>query len=171
MYSPGFAVYITLGLMSTSVDIQPLPEEKKYLRDRLRVAGYELIRYTSSYATRIASRYRHPSSEYDYGIHKITFVRPNGQLVVSKHAHHSSESWLENWVNHFVDKEKPAGLKLVPRWFKENWLLTAIVPPYSLALMGLAAAGDAAARREQKEREALLGSFRETPIFEGEDEA
>jgi hypothetical protein len=162
-------VDIKLGLMNPSdADIVELNAEFRPYRDELRIAGYELVRYALSHARQEASRYRHPTADYEYGIHKIEFIDPKSlQIYINRHPFYSSASRVPDWTKYHVDKERPAGAKLLTGWFTDpvRAIITVFVPPYGLTLLGLAAIADRLAAGQQKERQGQLRQLSERPKF------
>jgi hypothetical protein len=149
-------------------DIVELYTEFKPYRDDLRVAGYELVRYALSHARQEANRYRHAPSDYEFGIHKIEFVDPKDlQVYINRHPFYSSAACVPDWAKYHVDKEKQAGAKLLTSWFTDpvRVVLTVVVPPFGLALLGLAAVGDRQAAGQQKKRKSQLPRLSERPKF------
>ena len=154
--------------MKNEADFRPLPTEFLAYRDQLRVAGYELVRYSRTHAQDEARRYRHPFGDYEYAIHKIESIEAEtGQIYINENASYSSADRVPSWSEYHIDKEKPEGFGLLSRWFKDPayLALTVIVPPYGLTMLGLAAVGDRANRKAQGEREQSLQSLAEFPKF------
>lgn len=152
--------------MIIEAEFLTLPAEFVESRDRLRVVGYELVRYSNDHARAEAAKYRHPPSAYEYAIHKIESVQAlDGQIYISRNAFYSSAARVPDWAEHFVEKEKAVGFGLVKQWLKNpiSVFLTVVMPPYGLTMLGLAAAGDHAARKEQNDRSNSLARFSELP--------
>ena len=149
-------------------EIVDLPAEFKPHRDALRVVGYELVRYGLPHARQEANRYQHPTTDYEYGIHKIEFIDPEDhQIYVNRHPFYCSEDRVPDWTKYHVEKEEPAGAKLFIRWFTDPMraVLTIAVPPYALTLLVIAAVRDRRAAAKHKERQSQLLLLSETPKF------
>lgn len=149
-------------------DLLPLPENFREFRDRLRVVGYELVRYTETHAQEAAARYDHTAADYVYAIHKIESIdQKSGQIFISQHAFYSSECRVPDWTTHYTEKESPSGIGVIKGWFSDptKALVTAISPPYGLAMLGLVAIGDRAQRRTQQARKQALNQLAEMPKF------
>lgn len=154
--------------LQLEADLLPLPENFQEYRDRLRVVGYELVRYTGFHALEAAARYRHQATDYEYAIHKIEFIdQKSGQIFINQNAFYSSERSVPSWTEHYTEKEKPEGFGVIKGWFSDptKVLVTAISPPYGLAMFGLYAIGDHSQRQEQQERRQALNRFAEMPKF------
>jgi hypothetical protein len=154
--------------MKTEAEFVPLPPEFRGFRDSLRIVGYELVRYTNAHARAEAGRYRHPIADYEYAIHKIESIQAeDGQIFINSNAFYSSAARVPDWINYYTEKEKPEGFSLVKRWFTNpvSALLTVVVPPYGLAMLGLVAAGDRMNRKEQNDRRQSLPRLSEMPKF------
>ncbi|SRR6266571_4488740 len=154
--------------MKPEDELVPLPDKFREARDRLRVVGHELVRYTNAHARRVASRYRHPEADYEYAIHKIEFVdQKDGQIYIAEHAFYSSEQRVPEWVVYYVEKEKPAGFSLIKDSFTSpvHALITLVVPPYGLTLLGLVGAGEYMRHRDQKARRKELPRLSDIPKF------
>jgi hypothetical protein len=158
-----------LVLMNPSEsDIIALPIELYPYRDQLRVVGYDLVRYTVGHAQREARKYRHPAEDYEYAIHKIEFIEANdGQIFINRNPFYTSATRVPDWTNYHVKKEKPQGFGILKSWFTEpaHTLLTVIVPPFGLTLLGLAVVGDRVEAKQQRERHQLLACLLERPKF------
>lgn len=152
--------------MKTETCFLPLPQEFREYRDHLRVAGYELVRYSKVRAESEASKFRHSPTDYEYAIHKIESIQAeNGQIYINENAFYSSASRVPDWAKYFADKEKTEGIGLLGHFFKDpvNAFLTLAVPPYGLTILGFAAVGDRMKRKEQQHRRELLPRLLETP--------
>lgn len=154
-------------MIPTESDLQPLPAELRGCRDELRVVGYELVHYKPEFSRSRAVRVRHPPSEYEYGIHSIEVIDEQGLLHVNPNPFFTSASWIPNWVKHYQEKERPAGLGIFKSFFKEpaRAIVTLVAPPYGLTLLGLAAIGDRTDAKRQRERRASLTSYADLPVF------
>jgi hypothetical protein len=149
-------------------DIVALPVELRSYRDQLRVAGYDLVRYTVEHAQREARKYRHPTEDYEYAIHKIALIEANdGQIFINRNPFYSSAARVPDWTKYHVEKEKPQGIGLLKTWFTEpaHAVLTVIVPPFGLTLLGLAAVSDRMEAKQQRERREQLARLSERPKF------
>ena len=142
----------------TDADLLPLPIEMNVYRDSLRIVGYELVRYTLAHASREAMPYRHPAEDYEYAIHKIDQVAA-GQVFIQHDATYCSAARVPAWTKLRLDQERPEGAGWVKRWAKENWLLTIVATPYSLALLGLGAVGDHQTKKAQQATAKLLSQY------------
>jgi hypothetical protein len=154
--------------MKSEAHFLPVPPEFLEYRDRLRVVGYELVRYSKAHAQSEAAQFRHSPADYEYAIHKIESIQAeNGQIYIKENAFYSSASRVPDWTKYFVDQEKPVGIGLLGRFFKDpvNALLTLAVPPYGLTLLGLTAVGDRINRKEQQNRRESLPHLSEIPKF------
>lgn len=154
--------------MKTEAEFRPLPSEFLSHRDRLRVAGYELVRYSRTHAQAESSRYRHSFGDYEHAIHKIESIEAEtGQIIINENASYSSADQVSSWAEYHIEKYKPEGFGLLRRWFKDPayLALTVIVPPYGLTMLGLAAAGDRAKKKAQDARKQSLLNLSETPRF------
>ncbi len=135
--------------MKPEDELVPLPDKFREARDRLRVVGNELVRYK-------------------YAIHKIEFVdQKDGQIYIAEHAFYSSEQRVPEWVVYYVEKEKPAGFSLIKDSFTSpvHALITLVVPPYGLTLLGLVGAGEYMRHRDQKARRKELPRLSDIPKF------
>ena len=158
----------TLGLMNpTESDLAPFPETMRAYRNELRVAGYELVRFVTSFAHQSAIRVRHPIADYEFGIHKIETIDPNGQIHINPNTFFSSEERVPDWTKHYCEKERPQGFGVIKGFFSDpaRSFVTLLAPPFGLALLGLAAIGDRTDARGQNERRRTLASLSETPKF------
>lgn len=151
----------------TEADLLPLPSEFRAHRDQLRIVGYELVHFKPQFAQKRAALVRHPITEYEYGIHKIETIDEQGQLHVNPNAHFTSATWIPNWTEHYREKEKPAGLGIFKGFFRDpaRTLVALAVPPYGLALLGLAAIGDRSNARRQRDRHTSLSRLSDLPAF------
>lgn len=154
--------------MNTEADFLPLPPNMIARRNQLRVVGYELVRYTQCHAKAIASRYRHPVGDYEFAIHKIRFIEPlDGTVFIDPQAFYSSEQRVDDWVKYYWEKERETIGGGVKGWFSNpvSALLTVVVPPYGITMLGLGLLGIKAERKEQEKRERQLSSLKEIPKF------
>lgn len=155
--------------MPTERDLLPLPAHLHGHRDRLRIAGFDLVRYSESYARDEAEPIRHPWRDYEYAIHEIHWVDPaSGQITIIPNPHYSSEDRLPAWVEYHVSSKKPLESgRLLKNWFTDlaYAALTALVPPFGLTLLGMGALANRANRREHQQREALLARLAPMPKF------
>jgi hypothetical protein len=152
----------------TENDIVLLQQEWWKHRDDLRIAGYDLIQYSKEYAKRKAATYRHPSADYEFAIHKIEFTDvKTGQIFVLNNPFYSSRERIEDWTKHFTDKEKPMGAGILKRWFTDpaSLVLTAIVPPFALTILGMSAVSDHLHAKRQIERQEILSRLSPIPKF------
>lgn len=120
------------------------------------------------HARREASKYRHPTEDYEYAIHKIEFIEVHdGQIFINRNPFYSSATRVTDWTKYHVEKEKPQGFGILKTWFTEpaHAVLTAIVPPFGLTLLGLAAVSDRLEAKQQRERRELLARLSERPKF------
>jgi hypothetical protein len=79
----------------TEADFTPLPPELHELRDRLRVAGHELVRYGRAHAQAQARQVRHSFQEYEYAIHRISLIDDGtGQIYIAHDARYTSAQLL-----------------------------------------------------------------------------
>ncbi|MFJ1257143.1 hypothetical protein [Cupriavidus sp. CuC1] len=154
--------------MITEADFLPLPDAFLELRDQLRIVRYELVHYSQGHAQREAGKYRHPPSDYEYAIHKIEYIDPeSSQIFIDGHAFYSSEQRVPDWVKYHVKEKSPQGARLLKQWFTSpaSLLLTALVPPYGLSLLGLSAVSDHMDRRDQSKLKQALPVLSELPKF------
>jgi hypothetical protein len=152
--------------MKTESDFAPLPAEFREYRDRLRIVGHELVRYTQAHAESEAARYRHMPADYEYAIHKIDYIE-DYQLYIDEHAFYSSALRVPDWTKYYSEKEKPMGFGLLKQWFSNpvTVLITLIVPPFGLTLLGMTAVEDKRDRNVQNTRRKSLGTLAEMPKF------
>lgn len=151
----------------TESDLLPLPSEFRGFRDQLRVVGYELVRFTRTFAQEAARQVRHPVADYEFSIHRIESIDKDGHLHVNPSPFFSSAASVPDWTRYYVEKERPAGLGTFKAFFREpaRAIVTLVVPPYGLTLLGLAALGDRADAKRQRERHRQLASLAELPKF------
>ena len=151
----------------TEADLLPLPPELREFRDQLRVVGYELVRFTRAFAHAAANSVRHPVADYEFAIHRIESIDEQGQLHVNPNPFFSSAARVPDWTRYYVETERPAGIGIFKAFFREpaRAIVTLVVPPYGLALLGLAALGDRADARQQRERRQQLPKLSELPKF------
>ena len=154
--------------MPKDEDLLIIPNNLIPFRDQLRVVGYELIRYSQSHAQREASRYRHKWEDYEFSVHRIESIKPeDGQIWINPHPFYIAEKDVPRWTQHYIMNNKPEGFGLLKTWFSNpvTALITLVVPPYGLTMLGLVALGDNKERKKQKELEKRLSSLSEMPKF------
>jgi hypothetical protein len=148
-------------------DLLPLPNEFRNYRDEFRVIGYELVHFTRCFAQSKANRVKHPVIDYEYAIHKIEVIDDQGQLHIDPNPFFTSAAGIHNWLKYYQDKEKPVGLGIFKGIFRDPALalVTIVALPYGLSLVGLAAIGDRANAKRQRERRQKLSTYAELPLF------
>lgn len=132
------------------------------------MAGHELVRYGRAHAQAQARQVRHSFQEYEYAIHRISHIDDGtGQIYIAHDARYTSAQLLPETAALYIKTEQPRGSGVVKSWFKDPGLvlLTAIVPPYGLTMLGLAAAGDHMHKREQEKRRRALSRYLDAPKF------
>ncbi|WP_370305864.1 hypothetical protein [Sinimarinibacterium flocculans] len=154
--------------MKDENDFVSLPDSLITARNRLRVIGHELVRYSPARAASEAAQYRHSAADYEYSIHKIEFIdQKTGELFIARSGFHTSGKEVLNWVSHFESEERPLGWSILKKWFTDpaHLAVTALAPPYGLALLGLASIGQHGKHREQLRMQELLGRLADRPKF------
>lgn len=155
--------------MPSDRDLLALPDHLHADRDRLRIAGFDLVRYREAHARAKAEPIRHPWRDYEYAIHEIHWIDPStGQITIAPNPHYSSETRLPDWVEYHVNSKKPlGGGRLLKNWFTDpaHAVLTVVVPPFGLTLLGMGALANRANRREHEQRQALLARLAPMPTF------
>lgn len=144
-------------------DLTPIPASMRAHRDNLRVAGYDLLRLSLSYAAKKAASYRHDARDYEYSINKIEGIYDH-QAFVASHGFACSAADVPGWAKYHIDQAKPeSGTSLAKNWFKDNWLLSVVAAPYSLALLDMSAVGERQTKKAQGERATALRQLKEMP--------
>lgn len=153
--------------MSLEKNLIALPKYALSYRDALRIAGYELVRYQSSYAAQVAVSYRHLPEFYEYAIHKIDHVDlTNGQIFVTSHPFYFSEADLANWSNHFI-KQEEGDIKFIYRLSLNPLAIFFFVftIPYTLCLALIETIKFIFKKEQQNERRRNIGKLLEFPKF------
>lgn len=149
--------------------LRALPGELRQVRDQLRVVGYELVRYTDEHAQSVSRPIRHPARIYEYGFHKISGIYPPRVVIESATRTYCSCDEVSDRANEILAAESLGSTtQLASSFFKDssNVLLTVVVAPYALAMLGLAAAGNRGKKVEQERNRELLPRLSETPEFQ-----
>ncbi len=151
--------------MISITDLVPLPSALKGERDRLRVVGYELVKYSELHSRSKANFYRHPWRDYVFGIHRIEHIYEDGVVWINPHPFYSSEDRLCDWVKYHLEKENVNGYAAVRSWFTDpaSLALTIIVPPFALATLGMGLLGLRSERKAREERGRRLALLADMP--------
>lgn len=148
--------------------IRPLPQEFKALRDELRCFGYELVHYTNSHAVSVAAPIKHRSNDYLFGFHKIFGIYAPRVIIETNTRRHCGKLDVPAAVAAFLEQERPASAREMAGWFKDpaNLILSLVVPPYGLAILGLGALANRQKSAEQASRKSLLSALSDMPEFQ-----
>lgn len=149
--------------------ILPLPQKFHESRNRLRVVGYELVRYTIEYASQEANRYGHPVPDYEYAIHKIGLFGDDGQVYITDvpYRRYCSERSALIIADAYIKEHSANGITAIKDFFSNPGnLIALIVPPFALVLLGLLELGVYMEYKFQKETKKKLYQLKEIPKFE-----
>jgi len=159
---------LTFDTMHGLDDLEPLPEEWKPLRDELRARGQELVRYTRNAARRDAQRVRHPSADYEYGLHKVFGIYPPKVRIYRDATRRLAADQLPHLAESCRNSDStPSTGEAIKNFVKqpEHVVLGVVVLPYVLSLLGLGLFGLRQHRRHEAWVRSQLQSLDDTPVL------
>ena len=156
-----------LGLSMANVELEALPESRASQRDALRCVGYELVKYSKTYALQRSASVCHQPQDYKFGFHRIDGVYDGRVFIQPSPTHHCSEPDIDRWVDFYLNQEEPTKWSDTWKWFKDpaNAFLGIAVAPFALTLFGGGLLGERAHRREQERRRSVVNTWHATPFI------
>lgn len=163
--------------MTDSSGWQLIPTHLRPFRDKLRISGFDLVRISAWEAKDRALKYPgHNPCDYEYTIYRIAYIdEASGQVYLrgsSESSHYFSESTAPAFVDSHLEHNTPAPLRQwLLKWLKDTdtgravGLITLLVPPYGLTLLGFMGIGNYREIREARRRAQLLPRLLDMPRF------
>jgi len=163
--------------MTDSGGWQPIPTHLRPYRDKLRIVGFDLVRVSAWEAKDRALKYAgHNPRDYEYTIYPIAYIdETSGQVYLRgspESSHYFSESAAPSFVNAHLEQNAPVPLRRwLLKWLRDNdygralGLITVLVPPYGLTLLGLIGIGNYQEIRDARRRAQLLPRLLDMPRF------
>ena len=156
---------------------RPIPTHLRPLRDKLRVAGFDLIHLSDWEAADRARRYvGHEARDYDYTIYPIAHIdEGSGQVFLLgslESSHYFSETSAPSAIESHLEHNAPAPLRRwLFKWLRDSntgralGITTLLAPPSGLTILGAIGIGNWQSVREAKHRARLLPRLLDMPKF------
>ena len=156
---------------------RPIPSHLRPYRDNLRIAGFDLVRMSDWEANDRARKYKgHTPQDYEYTIYPIDHIdETSGQVYLRgtpESSHYFSERSAQSVVTSHLEQHAPAPLRRwLFKWLRYSdygrslGLITVLVPPYGLTILGLIGIGNYQEIRDAKRRAKLLPRLLDMPRF------
>ena len=147
------------------------------LRDKLRVAGFDLIHLSEWEVEYRARQFTgHKAPDYAYTIYPIAHIdETSGQVYLRgspEASYYFSEATAPSAINSYIEQHTPAPMRRwLFKWLRDDpmgqamGLTTILVPPYGLTILGLIGIANYQEVRNAKRRAKLLPRLLEKPKF------